>query len=244
MSPFPIRIDPFGEHAVLLQWPDRVDEAILGEVISFGNVLSEAFAGRNCEQVPAYNSLLLLFNDGSIDFNSVRDRIEVLYREKKDFGTRARLLWHLPICYGAGFALDADFVSEKLQLPFSEIVERHSQQTYTVFALGFLPGFMYLGGLPPELEVPRRDSPRPLVPVGAVGLAGRQTGIYPRESPGGWQIIGRCPVPLFDPDKERPCFVNVGDKVRFEPISKAEYDLIQIENEVGIYKVENEDLDA
>ena len=103
---------------------------------------------------------------------------------------------------------------------------------------------MYLGGLPASLEIPRRAEPRLKVPKGSVGLASKQTGIYPQESPGGWNIIGNCPVDLFDPKKDDPCFVKVGDKIQFERISKAEYKLHKIEGEVGIYEPEKVVLNA
>ena len=103
---------------------------------------------------------------------------------------------------------------------------------------------MYLGGVPKELEIPRKSQPRAKVVKGAVGLAGKQTGVYPQDSPGGWNIIGNCSVPMFDPTEQSPCFVNVGDKVQFYAIERAEYDLHKIEGEVGIYKVEKIILDA
>jgi len=103
---------------------------------------------------------------------------------------------------------------------------------------------MYLGGVPKELEVARKPNPRPKVLKGSVGLAGKQTGIYPQDSPGGWNIIGKCPVSMFDVKKENPCFVSVGDKIKFKPISKAEYELHKIEAEVGIYNIEKSVWDA
>ncbi len=119
-----------------------------------------------------------------------------------------------------------------------EVIRLHTGHTYVVYGIGFLPGFMYLGGLPETLEVPRKSAPRLEVRKGSVGLAGKQTGIYPQQSPGGWNIIGNCPIPLFNVEKEQPCFVNVGDRIQFYAINKGEYDLHQLQAEVGIYNVE------
>jgi len=124
------------------------------------------------------------------------------------------------------------------------LIQLHASQQYTVYGIGFLPGFMYLGGLPKDIEVPRRSSPRLQVAKGAVGIAGKQTGIYPQESPGGWNIIGNCPVDMFNVDRDKPCFVSVGDQIQFYSISKAEYDLRTIEGELGIFKLQKEKIDA
>ena len=135
-------------------------------------------------------------------------------------------------------------LAEKLGMSVDEVIQLHTTSRYTVYGIGFLPGFMYLGGLPSDLEIPRRSEPRLQVRQGAVGLAGKQTGIYPQESPGGWNIIGNCSVSMFSSKNDPPCFVNVGDKVQFHAIEKAEYDLHKIEGEVGIYKLEKTVLDA
>jgi KipI family sensor histidine kinase inhibitor len=118
------------------------------------------------------------------------------------------------------------------------LISKHSQATYTVYGIGFLPGFMYLGGLNSELEIPRKSSPRMKVPAGSVGLAAKQTGIYPCESPGGWQLIGQTPIPLFNPLQDPPFFAQVGDKIQFIPISKDTYKLLQIQVAAGIYNIE------
>ena len=155
-----------------------------------------------------------------------------------------RFLWRLPVSYDLEFGLDLQELSENLQISIPEIIELHTKPTYTVFGIGFLPGFMYLGVLPKNLETVRRETPRLHVDKGSVGLAGKQTGIYPQDSPGGWNIIGRCPVPMFNLNLENPCFVNVGDRIQFVPIDRATFDLKSIEAQVGIYQPEKVALDA
>lgn len=245
MSAYSISIRPFGVHAILVEWPAKVEEAILDDILQFTkhlkcNCLDESI----WEIVPSYNSITLIHRKSPIAFADLKNNITKWYTEDFNSKRRERFLWRLPVCYDLEFGIDLPEVSEKLNMSIGKVIEMHTASQYTVFGIGFLPGFMYLGGLPSTLEVPRRKEPRLKVQKGSVGLAGKQTGIYPQESPGGWNIIGNCSVPMFDSDSEDPCFVNVGDKVQFYAIEKAEYDLHKIEGEVGIYKLEKIKLDA
>lgn len=194
--------------------------------------------------VPAYSSVTLIHREKPIAFEKFKAQLLEWYAEDKKDVKREKLLWRLPVCYDFEFGIDLEDVAKQAGRSVEQIVDLHTKHSYTVYGIGFLPGFMYLGGIPEVLEIPRKPKPRPKVLKGSVGLAGRQTGIYPQDSPGGWNIIGNCSVPMFDPKKEPPCFVNVGDKVQFYPIEKAEYNLHKIEGEVGIYKVEKIVLDA
>lgn len=245
MKKYPLSIRPFGIHAVLIEWPEKVEEAILKDILIFKSHLK-----RNClkegtwELVTAYNSLTLILRFDIIDFDTFKVRLENWYIEKEQTVLEQKYLWRFPVCYDANFGLDLQEVGEKLDKTTEEIIQLHTANAYLVYGIGFLPGFMYLGGLPRALEIPRRATPRLKVAKGAVGLAGKQTGVYPQESPGGWNIIGNCSVPIFNPKNENPCLVNVGDKVQFYSISKAEYDLHKIEAEVGIYQMEKIEIDA
>ena len=240
-----INIKPFGVHSVLIEWPNEVSEHILETIIGFQtyirlNMLTE----KDWEMVPSYNSLLIVNRKKTIDFEKISKDINVGYSKLKESEKPERYLWRLPVSYDLEFGLDLEEVAKKLNKSIPEIIAMHTGTTYTVYSIGFLPGFMYLGGILKELEVPRKPTPRAKVIKGAVGIAGKQAGIYPQESPGGWNIIGNCTVPIFDATKENPCFVNVGDKIEFYEISRAEYDLHKIEAEVGIYKPEKINLNA
>ena len=114
---------------------------------------------------------------------------------------------------------DLEYVAEFHHLTIEEVISLHSAAVYKVYMIGFIPGFAYMGGLPAKLDTPRKDSPRKAVPAGAVGIAGKQTGIYPLETPGGWQIIGQTPIKLFDENRQPPAFLKAGDRIKFEPIS-------------------------
>lgn len=245
MSTYSISIRPFGVHAILVEWPQRVDEAILDDILRFvGHLQHNCLDVEKWEVVPSYNSITLIHRESPITFNDFKKKIESWYGEKFESKPRERFLWRLPVCYDLEFGIDLQEVSEKLNKSIPELIALHTKSQYTVYGIGFLPGFMYLGGLPSELEVARRSEPRLKVQKGAVGLASKQTGVYPQESPGGWNIIGSCSVSLFNPKSDDPCFVNVGDKVQFYAIERAEYDLHQIESEVGIYQLQKTVIDA
>jgi KipI family sensor histidine kinase inhibitor len=141
------------------------------------------------------------------------------------------------VCYDLEFGPDLESSAAYLGIDPSELIRRHTAQAYPVYGIGFLPGFLYLGGIPESIKLPRKKHPRSKVIKGSVGLANQQTGIYPQDSPGGWNILGNCPIPLFDPLRNPPCFIELGDTIRFRSISRAEYDLHQIESEVGIYDI-------
>ncbi|MEM9000316.1 MAG: 5-oxoprolinase subunit PxpB [Bacteroidota bacterium] len=242
MKSYPITVTSFGKRAVLMQWPEQVEEAILKDVLQFESFLKKKLGG-DWEYVPAYNSLTVINNIADIDFGPLRKDLLIWYAEIEGHEQNNRFLWKLPVCYDLDFAIDLKEVAKQLRLTNEQLVRLHTSIEYTVYGIGFLPGFMYLGGLPGTLITQRKKEPRLKVVQGAVGLAGKQTGIYPQESPGGWNIIGNCPVPLFNKNHEDPSFVRVGDKVKFFQISKAAHDLHRIEIEVGIFKPQKTILD-
>jgi len=233
-----INVRPFGSHAILIEWPNLVEEAILEDILRYISVLKSKVGIDAWEIVPAYNSLTLISHGKDINFKLFSAQLYEWYQEKIAKTESERFLWRLPVCYDLDFGIDMLEVAGLLHVDISKIIELHTSHKYTVYGIGFLPGFMYLGGVPQALEVPRRATPRLKVVKGSVGLAARQTGIYPQESPGGWNIIGNCPVPMFDANSATPCFVSVGDQVQFYAVERAAYELIQIEAEVGIYNLE------
>lgn len=234
MKSYPITIKPFGQNAILIEWPNKVSESILYDIIQFEAFLKQKDL-KEFEFVSAYNSLALVKSKGIDNQSEFLEVLQKWYSEMERGKKAERFLWTLPVCYDAEFGIDLVEVTKNLNCSVEELIKKHTSNTYTVYGIGFLPGFMYLGGLPPELVIERKKEPRQKVPKGSVGLAGRQTGIYPQVSPGGWNIIGNCPIPIFNATKKDPCFVKVGDKIRFEAISKSEYDLHKIEGEVGIF---------
>jgi KipI family sensor histidine kinase inhibitor len=132
-------------------------------------------------------------------------------------------LIRIPVWYGGAVGPDLEYLAGRVGLTEEEVIKRHSDVEYLVYLLGFLPGFPYLGGMDPSIALPRRAQPRTRVPRGSVGIGGSQTGIYPLDSPGGWHLIGRTPISLFEPDKDEPTLLRPGDRVRFVAISEAEF---------------------
>ena len=228
----------YGERSILIEWPENINEDILIDIISFKESILNEFSNE-LRAVPAYNSLTLIFNDLNFRFSHKIEILKELYKHVEKKEMRSRKIWEIPVCYDLSFGIDLHEISKKKNCTVEEIVQLHTNTIYTVYCIGFLPGFMYLGGLPELLTTPRRNTPRLKVPAGAVGIGGNQTGIYPQESPGGWNIIGNSPIKLFDPHQETPCQVNVGDKIKFVPISLPQYKLIEIEIKAKVFSMKN-----
>ncbi|NND16696.1 MAG: 5-oxoprolinase subunit PxpB [Eudoraea sp.] len=243
MTVYEINIQPLGHCALLICWPDQVEEAILKEMLRLKAILqSEGYVAPDWDIVMAYRSLALVNNAGPIQYSEVKKHVEDLLQRIETEEVSGSMRWYLPVCYDEEFALDIKEVCHALELSPPSLIDLHTSTSYLVYGIGFVPGFMYLGGLPEQLETQRRKHPRQLVLQGSVGLAGKQTGIYPQDSPGGWSIIGNCPIPLFSLAVDPPCFVSVGDQIRFYSISKAEHELRKIEAKVGVYNLKKEAL--
>lgn len=172
---------------------------------------------------PAYCSLLITFDAAAVDHAEVQAKIsELETRAEKIPSGNARLV-EVPVCYGGEFGPDLDEVAAQRGLTAEKVVELHIAQTYHAYFLGFAPGFAYLGDLAEELATPRIETPRKQVPAGSVGIAGRQTAIYPLATPGGWRLIGRTPLEIFQKDREPMGLIAIGDQVKFRPITRAEF---------------------
>jgi len=148
---------------------------------------------------------------------------ELLTNMKETVDEKKKVI-EIPVCYGGSFGPDLEIVAKHHHLTPEQVIHIHSKPKYLVHMIGFAPGFPYLGGLNEEIATPRRQSPRVKIPAGSVGIAGNQTGVYPIESPGGWQIIGRTPVKLFNPHKTPPTLLQTGNYITFKPISRKEYE--------------------
>lgn len=170
--------------------------------------------------VPAYATLAVFFDPDAIDAEAARQPLAALIDDDTtpdEHATPGRCI-EIPVVYGGAFGEDLDAAAAELGLTPDALIARHSAALYTVAMIGFAPGFPYLSGLDPALALPRLATPRTRVPAGSVGIGGAQTGLYPRESPGGWRLLGRTPLRLFDPTRETPSLLAPGDRVRFRPI--------------------------
>ena len=228
----PLKLYPLGDAAVVLEFGQVIAPATHRLIQAFANVLARHPPPGLREVVPAFATLtvyydpLVLFELGGASpyehiANVLRLLLPAAQAAAADYVPGP--LVEIPVCYGGELGPDLGLVASHAQLAAEEVVARHAQPDYLVHMVGFAPGFPYLGGLDGRLATPRRAQPRALVPAGAVGIAGAQTGIYSLPTPGGWQLIGRTPLRLFDPGRARPSLLQAGDRLRFVPISEAEF---------------------
>ena len=225
MSNFSLQIRQMGEKTILIEWPQRIDDSILDDIISFKNLLLEKQDKRLINYTPAYTSMLLQY-DQKINFEESRQALLELHQSLKSPINSKFQEWHIPVCYHPSLALDLDsFISKNIS--HKDLIQLHTGSEYRVFMIGFLPGFLYLGGLPERLHLPRKSTPNLNTPKGAIAIGGEQTGIYPMDSPGGWNVIGRTPLSLFDIDSDPPTLICQGDKVKFYEISLETYNILK-----------------
>ncbi len=210
-----------GDSALLMILGNSIDPAFNRRVLALSKALAD-FPGLT-DLVPAYASLALHYDPLIWTHANLMASLAPYLEEIEGEIHESRLL-EIPVCYGGEHGPDLEEVAENVGLRSEEVIVRHSGGEYRVYFLGFTPGFPYLGGLDSKLAMPRMSTPRALVPSGSVGIAGAQTGIYPKDSPGGWRIIGRTPFRLFDPGRQSPCLLAPGDRLRFLPISPEEFD--------------------
>jgi KipI family sensor histidine kinase inhibitor len=214
-----------GDSTLVIEFDDRVDPVVNARVIWLADAIQHAGIAGIRDVVPTYRSVAVFF-----------DPLRTSYKNLVDWVTRAasavprgeveqsQTLIRVPVCYDEDLGPDLLSVASLANLSTDQVVALHASMTYRVFMLGFLPGFAYMGIVDERIRAPRRATPRPRVPRGAVGIAGAQTGVYPLDVPGGWQLIGRTPVRPFDPFRKEPFLFKPGDAVRFTPIDRSEYE--------------------
>ncbi|MHA6482716.1 5-oxoprolinase subunit PxpB [Paenibacillus sp. strain BS8-2] len=231
---------PLGDSGLLIKLGDRMDESMLAKVTAVTRAIENHSVWSGfIECVPAYASVALYYHpylvkngrtqsemlDDTV-FRTVCNRVLAVL-DQLDFSQAARedaRIVNIPVHYGGEDGPDLDEVAAIAGMAPDEVVALHSNEMYTVHMIGFTPGFPYLGGMPKAISSPRRAVPRMLIPPGSVGIAGGQTGIYPIGTPGGWQIIGRTPMALFRPEQSQPSLLRSGDRIRFVPITKEQYE--------------------
>ncbi|MFA5906812.1 MAG: 5-oxoprolinase subunit PxpB [Desulfobacula sp.] len=185
--------------------------------------------------IPAYNELMVCYNPVIIGYRTLLDMFRSLADEIEMIDLPEPRIIHVPVLYGGQHGEDLAGVAGSCNLSEEEVIRIHSSPDYPVYMLGFTPGFCYLGGMDKRISTPRKQSPRMKIPAGTVGIAGHQTGIYAVESPGGWQLIGRTPLQLFNPERKPEFIFQAGDTIKFVPVSKDEYEKIAKAVEEGRY---------
>jgi len=211
-----------GDRGLLIELGTGIDPAVNRRVKRLHRIIAREKLHGVVETVPAYASLLVVFDPLQAAPEALKRQIAGLCDFEENGPAEARAVVEIPVVYGGAAGPDLDTVAAYHGLSVEDVIGLHSSTVYRVYMIGFTPGFPYMGELPEALDTPRRDTPRTHIPKGSVAIAQRQTGIYPAVSPGGWQIIGCTPLTLFDSRKESPSFLTMGDAVRFTPITAEE----------------------
>lgn len=226
-----------GDKSLVVEFGNSISPGINAKIRSMVEVLdTEKIEGIN-EIIPTYRSILVLYDPLIIGFKELVEKLKIKENDLKDSKESEITIIELPTVYGGEYGPDIDFVAKHNNLTVDEVIDIHSSRDYLVYMLGFTPGFSYLGGMSEKIETPRLQTPRTKIPAGSTGIAGKQTGIYPIDSPGGWQLIGRTPVKLYTPLEDPPVLLNAGDYVRFVPVDEKEYLDILREIEKDEYKI-------
>lgn len=226
-----MRITPLGDTALIIEIGEKIDEATHHRVQAATRLLDAAKLPGVWEAVPAYTTVTLFYDP--MKTAAAADGDPVLWLSAKATDALAKLprsvsgkggrVVEIPVCYGGEFGPDLEEVAQRTGLAPDEVVRRHAAVDFLVYVIGFAPGFPYMGGLPEELAMPRRATPRTKVPPGSVGIINDQTCIYPLATPGGWNLIGRTPTKMFRPRQDPPAFLQAGDRVRFRGITPEEF---------------------
>jgi len=227
------RILPLGDSALTIEFGNEIDAEINSRVVAFATaVVDQGWRGIH-DVVPTYRSVTIHFDPLQWNSTVLTKKLKSLPRSNHGQGDGQGILHEIPILYGGECGPDLEEVATSAGLEPAEAIALHASMPYRVYMLGFSPGFPYLGLVPEPLARPRRSTPRATVPAGSVGIADRQTGIYPITSPGGWQLIGRTPIAIYRKTRADPFLLKPGDLVRFRPIERDEFDRLSRENQHG-----------
>lgn len=209
------RIVPLGDSTVLVQLGDEIDLTINQHVHALANLIITSSLNGVIEVVPAYATLLVHYDPLLLSFTQMKAHLHAQISQMEEIESRKPRRIEVPVRYGGELGPDLEFVASHCGLRVENVIRIHSGKIYTVYMMGFTPGYPYMGKLDDALITPRLETPRTRVPAGTVAIAGSQTGIYSIESPGGWQLIGWTPLKLFDPESESPFLFSPGDEVKF-----------------------------
>ncbi|WP_413378407.1 5-oxoprolinase subunit PxpB [Alkalihalobacillus sp. 1P02AB] len=216
-------VQPLGDRAIRIGFGEEITLQTQQKVAVAAKVLEEANLDSVEHWIPGYTALTVLYDPLIQSYSQVKDLlVEHLKDVPKTTINHGRLIT-IPVCYGGNYGPDLTYVANYHQLTEREVIDLHSEPIYPIYMIGFSPGFPYLGGLNDQLQTPRLEQPREQVKAGSVGIGGKQTGVYPIQTPGGWQIIGRTPAPLFQKEKEHPSILEAGSFLKFIPIDDGEF---------------------
>ena len=221
-----------GDTALCIEFGTTIDRHVSALVLAFARRVEAMSIAGVIEVVPTFRSLMIHYDPAVMRHADLKARLKPLLAALQ-VATGSGRTWRIPACYDESIAPDLAEVASRTGLAPKSVVERHSAVAYHVYMVGFLPGYPYMGDLPRELELPRRENPRTKVPAGAIAIATTLTAVYTLESPGGWHVIGRTPAPLWDRVRDPPALLASGDKVVFEPVSLREYEALTARASAG-----------
>lgn len=211
------RIVPLGDSSVIVQFGDEIDFTINQRVHALGSVIEATSINGIVETVPAYATLLVHYDPLILSFTQIKNHLQEKIAQVDEMTSRKFRLIEVPVRYGGEYGIDLEVVAAYLQISAEDVIRIHSDKIYTIYMMGFTPGFPYMGKLDDALVMPRLETPRTRVPAGTVAIAGSQTGIYSIDSPGGWRLIGWTPLRLFNPESDSPFLFAPSDEVKFIP---------------------------
>lgn len=248
MHSFKLTYKQFGERAIVIEWPESIDQAILENRVNFEKLIREQaiseFSNTIEDIVPAYHSLTIIYSQAISKFSNKVQLFKMLYQQLQQYKTLQSTLFSIPVCYEDEFAEDIELLSKRLKIKVEDVITLHTEAVYRIYFIGFLPGFLYLGGLNKNLHFSRKAIPNLQVKQGSVAIGGKQTGIYPQASPGGWHVIGNTPIEFFKPKSQSPCFAYANDQIKFYSITVKEYKHIQAEVARGTYQIKRDYINA
>jgi KipI family sensor histidine kinase inhibitor len=226
-----------GDRSLVIEFGDSIEEQINAKIRSLTLAIEREVIVGIIETIPTYRSLMIIYEPMLIELDELIDKVKSIETKMDEMKLPDAKIIEIPTIYGGEYGPDLEFVAEHNKISLEEVIKLHTSRSYLIHMIGFTPGFPYLGGMNDIIATPRLQNPRTKIPVGSVGIAGNQTGIYPIESPGGWQLIGRTPVKLYDPYRKEPVLLNAGDYIRFVQIDENEYKQIEELERQGKYKV-------
>lgn len=224
-----------GDTSVAVVFGNEISIDINTRIRAFDEALAEEQIDGVYETVPTYCSLTIHYAPERIRYEELKERLEALLAVSHKAQKLNTIVMEIPVVYGGEYGPDLETVAAHNGMSPEDVIRIHSGAEYLIYMLGFTPGFSYMGGMDESIATPRLKTPRVLIPAGSVGIAGKQTGIYPIDSPGGWQLIGRTPVKLYDAHRDTPILLDAGLHVKFIPIDEAEYKRIETRIEQGRY---------
>ena len=225
-----MRILTVGDCAVSVEFGQEISLEINHKVMALKMVLEQKPIRGIVELIPTYCSLLIQYDPMDLRYGQLRDRLEALVTQLDEVEMPPKQVVEIPVAYGGEYGPDLGEVARAHNISEDEVIKLHSEPEYPIYMLGFVAGFPYLGGMNKAIATPRKKSPRLKIEAGSVGIAGEQTGIYSVESPGGWQIIGRTPLKLYDVNRNEPVLLKAGQYIKFKPITKEEFRAMENEH--------------